>query len=95
MFQQSPPTVVELGSEVQIDCRHDDQSLVIMLWYQQQEDNQALDLIAYGYETSPNYMPRFKDQVTISRESAVAGSLQILRAELSHSAVYFCAASAQ
>lgn len=87
--------VVERGSQVQIDCSHDDQLLVIMLWYQQREDNQALDLIVYGYETSPNYVLRFKGQVTISRESAVAGTLQILRAELSHSAVYFCAASAQ
>lgn len=95
MFQQSPPFVVEGGSRVQIDCRHDDQSLVVMLWYQQREDKQSLDLIAYGYEKSPTYMPPFKDQVTLSRESAVAGSLQILRAELSHSAVYFCAASTQ
>lgn len=87
--------MVKSGSPVQIHCRHDDQSLVIMLWYQHKEDNQSLDLIGYGYETSPNYMPRYKDQVNITRQSAVAGSLHILRAELSHSALYFCATSTQ
>lgn len=87
--------MVESGSPVQITCSHDDQSLVFMLWYQHKEDNQSMDLIGYGYETSPNYMPRFKDQVNITRQSVVAGSLHILSAELSHSAVYFCAASAQ
>lgn len=95
MFEQSASLMVKSGSRVQILCHHDDQSLVIMLWYQQKEDNQSLDLIGYGYDTLANYMPRFKDQVNITRQGAVAGSLHILRAELSHSAVYFCAASAQ
>lgn len=95
MFEQSSSLMVESGSRVQINCSHDDQALVIMLWYQHKEDDRSLDLIGYGYETSPNYMPHFKDQVKIVRQSAVAGSLHILRAKLSHSAIYFCAASTQ
>lgn len=87
--------MVESGSPVQMTCSHDDTSLVIMLWYQHKEENHSMDLIGYGYESSPIYMPRYTDQVSMTRQSAVAGTLHILRAELWHSAVYFCAASPQ
>lgn len=95
IFQQFPPQIVKEGTEVQINCSHDDQNLVVMLWYQQREDSPSLTLIGYGYETSPNYEPKFKDQVKLTRKSAVKGTLHIQSANLSHSAVYFCAASAQ
>lgn len=95
IFQQFPPQIVKKGSEVQINCSHDDQNLVFMLWYQQREERPSLTLIGYGYETSPNYEPQFKGQVKLTRQGAVKGTLQIHSANLSHSAVYFCAASTQ
>lgn len=95
IFQQFPPQIVKNGSEVQINCSHDDQSLNFMLWYQQREDSPSLTLIGYGYETSPKYEPQFEGQVKLTRQGAVKGTLHIHSANLSYSAVYFCAASTQ
>lgn len=95
IFQQFPPQIVKKGSEVQINCSHDDQNLVFMLWYQQREDRPSLTLMAYGYETTPKYEPQFEGQVTMTRQGALKGTLRIHSANLTHSAVYFCAACTQ
>ncbi|XP_022606288.1 uncharacterized protein LOC111225593 [Seriola dumerili] len=92
-FHQSPPQIVKDSSEVQINCSHDDTNLVIMLWYQQRKNSPSMTLIGYGYESSPNYEGQFEEQFTLTRQSTVKGSLIIKTANLSHSAVYFCAAS--
>uniref|UniRef100_A0A3B4T5L1 Ig-like domain-containing protein n=1 Tax=Seriola dumerili TaxID=41447 RepID=A0A3B4T5L1_SERDU len=94
-FHQSPPQIVKDSSEVQINCSHDDTNLVIMLWYQQRKNSPSMTLIGYGYESSPNYEGQFEEQFTLTRQSTVKGSLIIKTANLSHSAVYFCAASTQ
>uniref|UniRef100_A0A3B4X750 Ig-like domain-containing protein n=1 Tax=Seriola lalandi dorsalis TaxID=1841481 RepID=A0A3B4X750_SERLL len=94
-FHQSPPQIVKDSSEVQINCTHDDTNLVIMLWYQQRKNSPSMTLIGYGYESSPNYEGQFEEQFTLTRQSTVKGSLIIKTANLSHSAVYFCAASTQ
>lgn len=83
------------GSGAQIECSHDDTSLTMMFWYQQRTHGSSLTLIAYGYENLPNYEADFEREFTLTRKSAVIGTLEISRAKQSHSAVYFCAASTQ
>ena len=54
-----------------------------------------MTLIGYGYESSQTYEGQFEKQYELTRRNAVEGALTILKADLSHSAVYFCAASTQ
>lgn len=54
-----------------------------------------MTLIGYGYEYTPNYEGQFEKQFKLTRENTVKGTLSIRSANLSDSAVYFCAASAQ
>ncbi|KAK1894425.1 M1-specific T cell receptor beta chain [Dissostichus eleginoides] len=92
-FQQSPAQIVEESTEVKIKCSHDDSSLDIMLWYQQRKDNLSMTLIGYGYANSEqNYEGQFKKEFELLREDTLRGALIIRSANLSHSAVYFCAA---
>ena len=95
-FQQFPPQIVKENTVVQINCSHNDNSLTYMRWYQQRQDHQSLTLIGSGYANSPqNYESQFEEQFKLSRESTTTGELVINRANLSHTAVYFCAASTQ
>ncbi|KAK1894042.1 M1-specific T cell receptor beta chain [Dissostichus eleginoides] len=91
-FQQSPAQIVTESTEVQIKCSHDDSNLAIMLWYQQRKDNLSMTLIGYEYANSQNYEGQFKKEFELTREDTLRGALIIRSANLSHSAVYFCAA---
>ncbi|CAI5695669.1 unnamed protein product [Oreochromis niloticus] len=96
IFEQSPPQIVNENLEVQINCKHDDRTLVVMLWYQQKRENASMTLIGFGYyQQSQNYEGQFKEQFTLTRSSTVEGTLTIKKTDVSHSAVYFCAASTQ
>lgn len=67
-----------------------------MLWYQKRKDSQSLILIGYGYgKTTQTIEDQFKDQIKLTRDDSLSGTLNIQGANLSHSAVYFCAASTQ
>ncbi|XP_049918199.1 T cell receptor beta chain MC.7.G5-like [Epinephelus moara] len=93
VFQQFPPQIVKEDTVVQIKCSHNDNTLLSMLWYQQ-KDNMSMTLIGYGYGTSPpNYEDEFDKEFELTREDTVTGALVVRKAKLSHSAVYFCAAS--
>uniref|UniRef100_A0A3Q4BM58 Ig-like domain-containing protein n=1 Tax=Mola mola TaxID=94237 RepID=A0A3Q4BM58_MOLML len=95
-FQYSPPQIVKETAEVNISCSHDDNNLLLMLWYQQEKDSLSMSLIGYGYgKSSPSYEDQFKEDFRLTREDTAKGALTIRRAKLSHSAVYFCAASTQ
>uniref|UniRef100_A0A8C6VVR5 Ig-like domain-containing protein n=1 Tax=Nothobranchius furzeri TaxID=105023 RepID=A0A8C6VVR5_NOTFU len=94
-FHHNSPLIVAENRPVQITCRHDDSTLPQMLWYQQKQDTNSMTLIGYGYETSQNYEGQFGKQFKLTRKSAVEGALTVLKANVSHSAVYFCAASTQ
>uniref|UniRef100_A0A3B3ULJ4 Ig-like domain-containing protein n=1 Tax=Poecilia latipinna TaxID=48699 RepID=A0A3B3ULJ4_9TELE len=94
-FRQSSPLIVNESSEVEITCSHDDSSLIVMLWYQNKKDTNSMTLIGYGYETSQNYEGEFEKEYKLTRKNTVEGALKILKADPSHSAVYFCAASTQ
>lgn len=88
--------MVKEGSRAQIECSHDDTSLILMFWYQQRTDGSSLTLIAHGYETLSNYEDDFEKQgFTLTRKGPVNGTLEIYTANQSHSAVCFCAASTQ
>uniref|UniRef100_A0A3P8SE02 Ig-like domain-containing protein n=1 Tax=Amphiprion percula TaxID=161767 RepID=A0A3P8SE02_AMPPE len=94
-FQQFPPQIVKEKTEVHIKCSHGDSSLLIMYWYQQKQDSTSLTLIGFGYEAAPNYEGDFEQQFKLTRQSITEGALTIKKADQSHSAVYFCAASTQ
>ncbi|XP_044023436.1 M1-specific T cell receptor beta chain-like [Siniperca chuatsi] len=92
-FHQSLPQIVKEKIEVQINCSHNDNNLLLMLWYQQRKDSLSMTLIGYGYESSPSYEGQFEEQFKLTREGTTRGTLTIRSANLSHSAVYFCAAT--
>ncbi|KAI4797114.1 hypothetical protein KUCAC02_026561 [Chaenocephalus aceratus] len=85
-FQQSPAQIVEESTEVQIKCRHDDSSLLVMLWYQQRKDSLSMTLIGYGYATGQTYEGQFEKEFELTREDTLRGALIIRSANPSHSA---------
>lgn len=93
-FEQSPHLIANQNGKAEINCKHDDSTLTVMLWYRQQ--NMSLDLIGYGFSGSPpNSEPGFTGRFTQTRHDTVKGSLTISELTPSDSAVYFCAASTQ
>ena len=96
-FEQSSAQIVRDGTEeVRINCRHDDSSLQVMLWYQHKQSSGSMNLIGYSVlQGDPVYEDQFKDRFVIKGENTVKGSLIIQRLNSSDSAVYFCAASTQ
>lgn len=62
-FQQAPSQIVKEKTEVHINCSHNDNDLLLMLWYQQRKDSLSMTLIGYGYESTPNYEGQFKGTV--------------------------------
>lgn len=76
--QQSPHLIANQNGKAEINCKHDDSSLVVMLWYRQQRTGTSLDLIGYGYSgSSPNSEPGFTERFTQTRQDTVKGSLTI------------------
>nr|XP_043903695.1 T cell receptor beta chain MC.7.G5-like [Solea senegalensis] len=95
-FQPSPPQIVKEKTDVRINCSHNDNSLQLMLWYQQLPDTLSLTLIGYGYAQSPPvYEGSFEKQFQLTKEDITTGALIISSVNTSHTAVYFCAASTQ
>ncbi len=96
-FEQSSPQVVKEGTkEVRIDCSHDGSNLQVMLWYQHKPASRSMSLIGYTVlQGEPSYEAQFTGRFRIKRDDTVRGSLTVLTANQSDSAVYFCAASTQ
>uniref|UniRef100_A0A3Q1H0P8 Ig-like domain-containing protein n=1 Tax=Acanthochromis polyacanthus TaxID=80966 RepID=A0A3Q1H0P8_9TELE len=95
-FQQSPPQVVKEKTEVQINCSHDDANLPLMSWYQQRKGSLSMTFLGFGYATAePTNEGRLEEQFQLRRQSMTAGTLTVHSANLSHSGVYYCAASTQ
>ncbi|KAI5618827.1 hypothetical protein C0J50_21498, partial [Silurus asotus] len=79
---------------ITIQCSHDDNSLLLMLWYQQKSDSTNFSLISYIYGSGkPNNEDEFKDRFHMTKESTLKGKLTISKVLQSDSAVYYCAAS--
>ncbi|XP_051805405.1 M1-specific T cell receptor beta chain [Acanthochromis polyacanthus] len=92
-FQQSPQVVKE-KTEVQINCSHDDANLPLMSWYQQRKGSLSMTFLGFGYATAePTNEGRLEEQFQLRRQSMTAGTLTVHSANLSHSGVYYCAAS--
>ncbi|CAL8297313.1 unnamed protein product [Arctogadus glacialis] len=93
-FQESGPKIVPDGkAEVVITCSHNDSSRSLMLWYQQKQGSGPLVLLGYNYgATTSNYEDGIKEQFEIKMEDRQSGSLVVREANVTHTAVYFCAA---
>ncbi|XP_055087240.1 uncharacterized protein LOC117390892 [Periophthalmus magnuspinnatus] len=94
-FQQSPWIISNQSARVSIECSHDDSSLLVMLWYQHRPETQSMMLIGYNYVGTDNYENELGKQFKMERLNVLTGSLTVLSASPSHSAVYFCAANAE
>ncbi|XP_071222993.1 M1-specific T cell receptor beta chain-like [Salvelinus alpinus] len=93
-FHQSPSLTVKERDHVEVHCSHNDNSLVVMLWYQQKQASPAMTLIGYGYSAQePNYEGLFAERFQLKRADTLTGSLVISNMTSADSAVYFCAAS--
>uniref|UniRef100_A0A3B5MAL3 Ig-like domain-containing protein n=1 Tax=Xiphophorus couchianus TaxID=32473 RepID=A0A3B5MAL3_9TELE len=91
-IQQSLPQIVKENAQVQIQCSHEDKTRPFMLWYQQRDHGQPVVFIGYEYGTKAQiYGGQFEEQFKMKRENSLTGILTVLSANLSHSAVYFCA----
>ncbi|XP_055087235.1 M1-specific T cell receptor beta chain-like [Periophthalmus magnuspinnatus] len=93
-FQQSSSIIANQNASVSIECSHDDSSLTVMLWYQHRPDTRSMMLIGYTYAINTNYENELEKQFKMERTTLLNGSLTVLSASPSHSAVYFCAANA-
>ncbi|KAI5102592.1 hypothetical protein C0J45_7944 [Silurus meridionalis] len=78
---------------ITIQCSHDDNSLLLMLWYQQKSDSTNFSLISYIYGSGkPSNEDEFKDRFHMTKENTLKGNLTISKVLQSDSAVYYCAA---
>ncbi|KAK3563212.1 hypothetical protein QTP86_018264 [Hemibagrus guttatus] len=92
--QQSSSILVNEAENITITCRHDDNNLDQMYWYQQ-NSHTVMALIGYTYTAAsePKYEDKFNKRFEQSRESTFVGRLTISDLRQSDSAVYYCAAS--
>lgn len=86
----SPPKIVPTESRVNLSCRDKN----VMLWFQQPSSG-LLNLIGTSYGNSLAMATEFKSRFELMRKDVLTGSMVLLNATVSDSAMYFCAASAQ
>lgn len=93
---QPPDQIGKEKTEVHLTCSPNDNTLLLVFWYQQRQFSSSMTLIGYKYgQSSPDYEGQFEEEFQLTREETGKGALIIRKAKLSHAATYFCAASAQ
>ncbi|KAI3367353.1 hypothetical protein L3Q82_026160 [Scortum barcoo] len=76
-FQPSLPGIVGEKTRVEINCKHDNNGLTMMFWYQQTESG-LMNLIGYNtIGSNPNYEKEFEVRFEIKRENMKTGALII------------------
>lgn len=91
-IEQPSNLIARLTVNVTVSCKHDDNNLDIMLWYQRRKNSTALALISHNYATArPNYEAGYTTRFKHNRIGTVTGDLTISDLNLSDSAVYYCA----
>ncbi|KAF5887662.1 T-cell receptor beta variable region [Clarias magur] len=90
---QPPDLLVNLTDDVQISCKHDDNNLDVMLWYQRRRESTTLELVSYNFATgTPTYEPGYGTRFKHNRMDTLTGGLSISHLSQSDSGVYHCAA---
>lgn len=91
---QSPGDVLCLTEgNITLTCSHGISSYDTILWYQGTQEDTNMKLIGYVRYTSIKEIERdFQGHFTVDGDGTASASLQIPKAQVSHSGVYFCAA---
>uniref|UniRef100_A0A8B9L857 Ig-like domain-containing protein n=1 Tax=Astyanax mexicanus TaxID=7994 RepID=A0A8B9L857_ASTMX len=90
-FEQPPSIFAKKDDSVTIKCSHDDNSLPVMLWYQQKNENTSMNFIGYCLTSgNPVKEEGFKERFDLKRDGDVKGDLIISKLVSSDSAVYYC-----
>ncbi|CAH2322618.1 TCR VDJ BV7 BJ7 [Pelobates cultripes] len=92
--QGSKLIIVEVGKPVELQCKHDDNSMFAMYWYQQRP-GEALKLMIYSTEENAKtdaMEDEFKSWAW-NRPSRLNSTLTLSSSLMADSAVYFCAVS--
>ncbi|KAG9471510.1 hypothetical protein GDO78_014553 [Eleutherodactylus coqui] len=77
-----------------MSCSHNDQTYLIMLWYQQKK-GRGMKLIAYSSGKDDSNIEDNAKKWVLQRPDILKSSLTITKAAVQDSAVYFCASRAQ
>uniref|UniRef100_A0A3Q4I619 Ig-like domain-containing protein n=1 Tax=Neolamprologus brichardi TaxID=32507 RepID=A0A3Q4I619_NEOBR len=91
---QTPSLLLKTGDSAQMYCHHNlHGSYYHMYWFQQLPGG-SFRLIVHMLPYKPRTLETL-NHIEILRETRVKGALSLPNVKLSHSAVYFCAASTQ
>nr|XP_048698160.1 uncharacterized protein LOC125633165 [Caretta caretta] len=86
---------IQNGSKARIPCKHNDNSYITVLWYQQKATERQLQLVATSTGVNSSDMEKeFKNRYSVARPEILNTSLTINPGMVEDTAVYFCAARA-
>ncbi|KAI7790302.1 hypothetical protein IRJ41_019302 [Triplophysa rosa] len=90
-IKQESDLLAKKNDTTKIKCRHNDNSMLNMLWYQRKDTAMNLIVYNYGAEGKPVYEDDLENHFQMKRQDILNGALTISDLRLSDSAVYYCA----